>query len=149
MRTLSSLFLTLIILLVASARAQDAREGKLIALENAWNLAQLSHDGQALDSLIGENFVYTDFDGTVMNKARFIADIKDTSYHATAITNDNMKVYLYDNFAVVTGTYHAKGTSDGKPFDHTGRFTDTWIFRNGQWQCVASHTNLLTHKQAS
>jgi hypothetical protein len=44
---------------------------------------------------------------------------------------------------LVIGTYHAKGTAAGKAFDHTGHFTDTWILRQGQWQCVASHTNLL------
>ena len=80
-----------------------------------------------------------------MNKAQFIADIKNPSYKATLMTNDNMQVYLYPNVAVVIGTYHAKGTSEGKPFDHTGRFTDTWILHDQQWQCVASHTNLL-HK---
>jgi ketosteroid isomerase-like protein len=95
--------------------------------------------------LVGDAFVYTDTDGTVMNKAQFLADVADTGYHATLMTNDNMKVYPYPNTAVVTGTYHAKGTSRGKVFDHYGRFTDTWIYLNGLWQCVASHTT-LSHK---
>lgn len=118
-------------------------ESKLLALENAWNLAQLQHDDRALDSLVSDQFVYTDYDGTVQNKARFLADIKDPDYRASLMTNDNMKVYLYPNAAIVTGTYHAKGTYRGKPFDHTGRFTDTWLFVNNTWQCVASHTNLI------
>jgi ketosteroid isomerase-like protein len=54
-----------------------------------------------------------------------------------------MKVDLYGTAAVVTGTYHAKGTYQGKPYDHFGRFTDTWVFANGKWQCVASHTSFL------
>ena len=129
----------------ARSSKPSADESKLLALENAWNLAQLQHDGKALDTLVADHFVYTDYDGTVMNKAQFIADIKNPSYKATLMTNDNMQVYLYPNVAVVIGTYHAKGTSEGKPFDHTGRFTDTWILHDQQWQCVASHTNLL-HK---
>jgi hypothetical protein len=24
-----------------------------------------------------------------------------------------------------------------------GRFTDSWIYEGGKWQCVASHTSLL------
>ena len=115
---------------------------KLIALENAWNQAQLRHDARSLDGLVGDDFVYTDTDGTVMNKAQFLADIADTGYHATLMANENMKVYSYPNTAVVTGTYHAKGTLRGKPFDHYGRFTDTWIYLDGMWQCVASHTTL-------
>ena len=66
-----------------------ADQTKLIALENAWNQAQLHHDDRALDGLIPDTFVYTDYDGTVMNKAQFLADLKDPSYRATMIANEN------------------------------------------------------------
>jgi len=45
--------------------------------------------------------------------------------------------------AIVVGTYHTKGTYKRQPFEHYGRFTDTWMFLNSTWQCVASHTNLI------
>jgi hypothetical protein len=120
-----------------------AERSKLIALENAWNQAQLQHDGQALERLISDTFVYTDWDGTVMNKAKFISDAKDRSMQMTLVANDDVNVYFYPGVAVITGAYHAKGSSEGKAFDHHGRFTDTWILRDGQWVCVASHTNLV------
>jgi hypothetical protein len=120
-----------------------ADESRLIALENAWNQAQLRHDDKALDDLVPSTFVYTDYDGTVMNKAQFLADLKDPAYHATLITNQDVKVYPYKNVAIVIGTYHTKGTYKRKPFDHYGRFTDTWIYHDNKWQCVASHTNLI------
>ena len=120
-----------------------AERSKLIALENAWNQAQLHHDGQALERLISDTFVYTDWDGTVMNKARFIADAKDPATQMTLVANDDVNVYFYPGVAVVTGAYHAKGSTDGKAFDHRGRFTDTWILYEGQWMCVASHTGLV------
>ncbi|HVO80547.1 MAG TPA: nuclear transport factor 2 family protein [Terriglobales bacterium] len=123
----------------------SAQESKLVALENAWNQAQLHHDSKALDTLVGDRFVYTDTDGTVMNKARFLADIRDPDFRASLIANQDVKVSLYPNAAVVTGTYHTKGTYKGKPIDHWGRFTDTWVQQGGQWQCVASHTTLI-HK---
>jgi len=99
---------------------------------------------EALDTLVGDRFVYTDYDGTVMNKSRFMADIKDPAFHATLIANEDVDVYLYPSAAIVTGTYHTKGAYKGRPFDHWGRFTDTWIRQNNQWQCVASHTNLIS-----
>jgi ketosteroid isomerase-like protein len=95
--------------------------------------------------LVGDAFVYTDTDGTVMNKEQFLADIADTGYHPTLMANEGMKVYPYNNTAIVIGTYHAKGTSKGKTFEHYGRFTDTWVYQNSMWQCVASHTT-LSHK---
>lgn len=132
-------------LLYAQAPHATATESKLIALENAWNQAQLHHDAKALEHLVGERFIYTDTDGSVMNKAQFLADAKDLTYNATSAANDNVKIDLYENTAVVSGRYHTKGTSKGKAFDHYGRFTDTWIYLNGEWQCVASHTTRLAH----
>jgi hypothetical protein len=125
------------------AKDFTADEGRLLALENAWNQAQLNHDDKALDGLIPQTFVYTDYDGMVMNKAEFLADLKDPAYHATLVANEGMKVYPYQNVAIVTGTYHTKGSYKRKPFDHYGRFTDTWIYQDHKWQCVASHTNLI------
>lgn len=135
------LFVTL-----ASAQRQKAStaadESKLVALENAWNQAQLHHDAQALETLVSDSFIYTDYDGTVMDKRRFLDDIKDVSYRATLVANEDVKVHLYQNAAVVFGTYHTKGTSKGKAFEHRGRFTDTWIYSKDHWECVASHTSL-------
>ena len=127
----------------ASARDTNAERSLLIALENAWNQAQMHRDGEALNRLVVDTFVYTDWDGTILNKAKFIADSKDPSVETTLVANDDVQVYFYSGFAVVTGAYHAKGTNQGKPFDHYGRFTDTWISSDGQWRCVASHTNLV------
>jgi ketosteroid isomerase-like protein len=125
--------------------ASSADASKLIALENAWNQAQLHHDAEALDTLVADDFVYTDYDGTVMDKTKFLSDLKDPAFRASLIANEDVKVHMYSNAAVVFGTYHTKGSYNGKAFDHRGRFTDTWLRRDKLWQCVASHTNLL-HK---
>ena len=123
--------------------ANAADESKILALENAWNQAQLHHDAAALDQLLPASFVNTDYDGTVMNKALFLADLKDPVYQASLVVNQDVKIHSYSNAAVVTGTYHTKGRYKGKPFDHWGRFTDTWLFQDGIWQCVASHSSLI------
>jgi ketosteroid isomerase-like protein len=133
----TAVLLSLFLAIPAFPADSSAQETKLIALENAWNQAQLSKDAKALNELVGERFVYTDTDGTMMNKAAFLADAKNPSYHATSASNEDVAVYLYDSFGVVTGRYHTKGTYNGKAFDHRGRFTDTWLRRGDNWQCVA------------
>jgi hypothetical protein len=120
-----------------------AEKSKLIALENAWNQAQIQRDGQALDSLLADTFVYTDTDGTVMNRAAFTADMNSPAVRTTVVANSGVQVYFYPKVAIVTGAYHTKGMDHGKAFDHYGRFTDTWILDAGHWRCVASHTNLM------
>ncbi len=114
--------------LSAPSRPSDSwiHESKLLALENAWNQAQLHHDSKALDSLVSDTFVYTDYDGTVMNKAQFLADLKDPTYRATLITNEGMKVFSYQDMAIVIGRYHTKGSYKRKPFEHYGRCGGVW-----------------------
>lgn len=128
------------------AGGSAADESMLIALENAWNQAQLYHDAKALNTLVADTFVYTDYDGTVMNKAQFMTDLKDPAYHASLIANQDVRVIRYENVAIVIGTYHTKGTYKRQPFEHYGRFTDTWMSQNGKWQCVSSHTSLINKK---
>jgi hypothetical protein len=120
-----------------------ATRTRLIALENAWNQAQLRGDSKALEALVTEAFVYTDYDGTIYNKAQFLEDNHDPAYRMTLVTNDTVAVFLYKGTAVVIGAYHAKGSYKGKSFDHYGKFTDTWVFDKGQWRCAATHTNLI------
>jgi ketosteroid isomerase-like protein len=141
-----AVFMTALIALLMSplARAaEQADESKILALENAWNQAQMHHNSTAVASMISDTFIYTDYDGTVMNKTQFLADLKDPDYKASLVENENVKVFTYSGAAVVIGTYHTKGTYKGKPFEHWGRFTDTWLYQNSLWQCVASHTTLI------
>jgi len=136
---------TLLLLSVSCfAQSHSDLESKLIAMENAWNVAQKDHDTKALDALVADTFINTDWDGTVSNKGQFLADAKDTAYKFETVGNTNVSVFIYGNTAVVTGAYHSTGTHKGKPFDSHGRFTDTWVLINGQWKCVASAT---THIQ--
>jgi len=126
-----------------AAQQADPRETKLIVLEHMWNEAQVNRDSAALDALVSSRFVNTEWDGDVSDKQRFLADIKDPRFKPSLATIGDVKMNFFGDTAVITGTYHTQGTFQGKPYDHVGRFTDTWIFETGKWQCVASHTSLL------
>jgi ketosteroid isomerase-like protein len=93
--------------------------------------------------MIAAKFVNTEYDGEVSDKAKFLADIKDPQFSLTNLTIQDVKVSMYADSAVVIGAYRTKGSHQGKPYEHLGRFTDTWVFTEGRWQCVASHTSLL------
>ncbi len=146
---LSWLALTLALaMLPAMTQAGDleADKAKLLALENGWNLAQLQRDSKALQALLSDRYVYTDYDGTIMNKVQFLEDNKDPDYKPTVVTNEDVEVIIYSDVAIVIGKYHTKGTYRDKPFDHWGRFTDTWVFENNNWRCIATHTSLTVSK---
>jgi ketosteroid isomerase-like protein len=128
---------------VASAQDQEAQRSKLIVLEHLWNEAQVHRDAGALADLVGERFIDTEFDGDVSDRKKFLLGISDPQFKPNAMTLQDVKVDLYQNAAIVTGTYRAKGSYNGKPYDHEGRFTDAWMFEKGRWQCVASHSSLI------
>jgi ketosteroid isomerase-like protein len=138
----SGLFLALCSLL-AVAQQSDPRETKLLILERLWNEAQVNRDSAALEALIASRFVNTEWDGEVSDKQHFLADIKDPLFKPSSLSLRDVKMNFFGDTAVVTGTYHAQGTYQGKTYDHVGRFTDTWVQDNGKWQCVASHTSLV------
>jgi len=112
-------------------------------MEHLWNEAQVNRDAGVLDAMIGSQFINTEYDGEVSDKAKFLADIKDPQFKPTSLTIQDVKVNMYADAAVVVGIYHTKGMYQNKPYEHFGRFTDTWIYSEGRWQCVASHTSLL------
>jgi|SRR3984893_7343315 ketosteroid isomerase-like protein len=128
---------------ILAAQQADPRESKLLVLEHLWNEAQVNRDSAALDALVSSRFVNTEWDGELSDKQRFLADIKDPHFKPTIANIQDVKMNFFGDAAVITGIYHTQGTYQGKPYDHVGRFTDTWVMDSGKWQCVASHTSLL------
>ncbi len=127
----------------AQKSKDDSQETKILIMEHLWNEAQVNRDARVLDAMIGSQFINTEYDGEVSDKAKFLADIKDPQFKPTSLTIQDVKVNMYADAAVVVGIYHTKGMYENRPYEHFGRFTDTWIYTEGRWQCVASHTSLL------
>ena len=119
------------------------QESQLVSLERLWSEALVHRDSQALASMIADKFVNTEWNGDVSDRGKFLANIAEPKFDATSLTIQDVRVNLLSNVAVVIGTYHAKGSYQGKSYDHVGRFTDTWVFADARWQCVASHSSLL------
>ncbi len=139
----------LIILLLASVPiTQDSSstagdESKIIALENLWNQMQINHDADAMAKMLDDDFVLTDYDGSVMNKVQFLDSIRDKSDVLTVEVSEGMRLHPHGTTVVVIGATHEKGVFKGKPYAHNGRFTDTWIKKGGQWICVASQLGII------
>jgi len=139
LRTLFRIIAAVCAAAVLYAVAQDSGKARVLALENAWNEAESHRDVNALAGLIAPTFVYTDADGSFRDKQQFLASIRASG--ASQIVNEGMKMETYGDVIVVTGSYSEKG----KPYSRRGRFTDTWVEKDGQWLCVASQETLISH----
>jgi ketosteroid isomerase-like protein len=113
--------------------------------ENKWEAAIASHDISFIQSVVADDFMGVYTDGKIQNKSALIAQVKKDKDTYKSAKNEKLSVHTYGpNVAVVIGTSREKGTGkDGQAFDRTYRFTDSWMDRNGQWQCVASQVMLV------
>jgi ketosteroid isomerase-like protein len=120
----------------------SSASSRILALENKWNAAYKRGDIATMESLLAPDFIITVEDGTTFSKSGYIAHNGDTTLHIEITEMSGLNVRMHGNAAVVTGGYHEKGTSKGKPYDFRDRFTDVWMNANGKWQVIASHYSI-------
>ena len=145
MRPLFALLFLLTVLALPQTFAQtDGDESQIIAFENLWNQMQIAHDGNAMEQMLDPDFILTDYDGSLLNKGQFLASIRDKSNQLTIEVSTDMKLHRHGDTVVVTGATHEKGSAKGKPYEHHGRFTDTWIKKDYRLICVASQLALIS-----
>jgi ketosteroid isomerase-like protein len=141
-------FVVLSAALCLGAERPRTDEGSyVLALDNSWNRALETKDTKALDMILADSFVSIDTDGSIQNKAEFLAGIKSPDYHppAQAVTEQS-SVSTYGDSAVVVGIFRTQGVEKGKKFINRERFVDTWVKTNGTWKCVAAITVMITSK---
>lgn len=120
--------------------AQEKSDSAAIrALELKWTESYKQRNIDILSSLLAEDFVITVEDGNIYSKAGYISHSADPSTHVQAAELSDLKVRIHGDTAVVTGAYHEKGESNGKPYEYHDRLTDIWMKVGGKWQVVASH----------
>ena len=130
-------------LFLPAAPAQNTAErdagSKIRALEIVWNQAQEKGDVRALNMIFDSSMIYIEEDGSQETKAQFLSRIaREVGSDVQWQVNPNMRVRVYDDTAVVVGTYRVKGVRGGKPYVRAGRFIDTWAFKTGKWLCVVA-----------
>jgi ketosteroid isomerase-like protein len=112
-------------------------EQNLKEMENRWVKASLASNGSQLTPLLANDFVNIGSDGQVLDKSQTIERTNKSKWEISELSD--MKVTVHGDSAIVTGVWHGKGTdSTGKQIDARERWADTWVKKNGHWQCVAS-----------
>jgi len=117
-------------------------------MENKWAASVASHEVSLVDTFIADDYVSVSSAGKVLNKRDLLEQLKnDTNvYDNTTVTDLNVHVVRPD-FAIITGLTQEKGKGkDGKKFNHSFRFTDTWAKRDGQWRCTNAQVVRVAEK---
>ena len=119
----------------ADATANTAHVKTLTKLNQDYIDSVSKSDVRRFEKILSDDFLNTNADGTLVNRAQFLAQIA----RPMTISNfqcDDVLIRVMGDFAII----HARTTytkPDGKA--GVGRYTDMWALRNGRWLCVAAH----------
>ena len=124
----------------AALKQEQASAGDLAVLDqlNAAYVRSVDNaDVRWFDENLSGDFLNTNPDGSLIDRAQFLAQIGRGST-VVDIEPQDVRIRIMGDFAVIHArTVYRK--PDGEP--GAGRYTDIWARRDGRWLCVAAHVS--------
>jgi ketosteroid isomerase-like protein len=114
-------------------------QAALAALNREYIRSVSEADVRWFDANLSEDFVNSNPDGTLLDRAAFLAQIGRGSTVKSLDIEDVMIRDLGDVALIHARTTYVK--ADGQP--GAGRYTDVWARRSGRWVCVAANVTRL------
>jgi ketosteroid isomerase-like protein len=107
----------------------------LEALNRGYLLAGEKSDVRWYAEHLAEDYMATNPDGSLVDRAGFLARIAKP-HSNTNYRTPEVQIQLVGDIALI----HAR-FEDTKPDGRTGggRYTDIWVRRDGRWLCVSAH----------
>jgi len=123
----------------AAAESTVSTEQEILRYEEERRQAILHNDEAAMDRLLADEFIRTDYEGRTHDRADELSLYKKNRRQTESWQANDVKVRVYSDAAVVTERAAVKDILDGQSRDAEFRFTHVWAKRDGQWQLVARH----------
>jgi hypothetical protein len=139
---------TLLALLVVSpgaAQTPSATDQEVLKLDQTLDDALLKKDRATFEPLLADDYVYIHSNGTMTNRTEEIAQTMSADVKWTASKLSNLKVRIYGDAAVVTGTLTHSGSAKGY-VGGARLITHLWVKRNGRWQNVGGQSTVVPAK---
>jgi ketosteroid isomerase-like protein len=124
---------------------QAGLEQMFTKMENDWAAADNKKDTAFLDRILANDWTYLGPEGPI-TKAQHLAELKSGGGGLEFETIADVKVRVFGDTAVVTGSANQKSSDKGKVTSGHYVWTDVFVKRQGRWQAVNSQDTLVTHK---
>ena len=109
-------------------------------LASAW----VEGDRAFIETVLADDWSVIDLTGRTLTRADVLEEAFATNDRKVVSMHiDDLRVRLFGEWAIVTGTTHATGEYEGAAAEVTLRFTDVFANRDGNWQVVASQATLI------
>jgi ketosteroid isomerase-like protein len=119
----------------------EAAQRELGQFEDQWAKAVEAHDSTFLARVVALDFHGTTDSAKTFDRASVLRDAADTAVQIRELRDQDRQIRIYGNGSVGVVTANSLWRQEGgeRPGQYSGRYTETWVKRNGEWQVVAGH----------
>lgn len=125
----------------SAAQSPAETERELLTIQKQWADARVKPDIEYLERLYAKEFRVHTINGAVASREDDIAMFREGRIQPDFVRDEDMKVSVYGETAVVTGVENVGGTYNsgalrGQYAEFSVRFTNVFARRDGRWQLV-------------
>jgi ketosteroid isomerase-like protein len=126
----------------ANSRAGTDERAVVAALDTEYQAAVKKNDAATMDRLLASDFLLVTGSGKTFTKADLLDEARSGRVLYEHQEDDSQTARVWGDTAVVTARLWEKGTENGKPFDYTLWFSDTYVRTKAGWRYVYGQASL-------
>jgi len=120
-----------------AARSSSQDDAKAVTeLDRQYQLAVKQNDAATIDRLLADDFILVTGKGKTYTKADLLEEARSGRMRYEHQEDTEQHVRVWGDAAVITAKLWEKGTENGKPFDYTLWFSDTYVRTPKGWRYV-------------
>lgn len=118
-----------------SGKGASSDDAKIVAaLDTQFQAAVKANDVATIDRLLPDDYILVGSSGKTFTKADLLEEARSASRHYEHQEDTEQTARVWGDTAVITAKLWAKGTENGKPFDYTLWFSDTYVRTPQGWK---------------
>lgn len=125
------------------AKEKEVKEEELMNLEKETARAIQWNTGTFFRRVYGDDFEGILPSGQVLNKTAWIAALENSNVKYSSFVASDIRVKMFEETAVVTCLWSARGIRNGREFAKQSRVTHVYVYGQRGWQAIASQETLL------
>ena len=122
--------------------AGESDRKAVAALDTEYQAAVKINDAAGMDRLLADNFALVTGSGKTYARADLLNEARSGRFVYEHQEDTAQTVRLWGDTATITAKLWAKGADNGKPFDYTIWFTDTYVRTPAGWRYVFGQSSL-------
>jgi ketosteroid isomerase-like protein len=124
-------------------KAGQTDDERVVAdLDTRYQAAVKVNDAATMALILSDGFVLVTGSGKSYSKAELLAEARSGRVHYEHQEDTEQSVRIWGDTAVITAKLWEKGTDNGKPFDYTVWFSDTYVRTAAGWRYVFGQSSL-------